>query len=109
MYIGKFLTGAQVVYNIIYEVQQFINKYTCIDLFFFSKINQVTINTIPAGSPFIFIDQRPGILNKIHILGAELIDLGTNSLEEGRNGYGLIDCHRYITYPEFHCVEKRVN
>ena len=52
--------------------------------------------------------KRAGIHHIIQILGAQFIDLGTDSLEQCGNNDGFVYGHRHITYPELDCVEERV-
>ena len=42
---------------IINKFKQFIKEHTCIDLFFFTKVDEVTVNSIPACTPLVLIYQ----------------------------------------------------
>ena len=62
------MPAAQRIYHIVYKIEQLIDQYPGIDFLFLTKIDQAAIDTIPAGAPFIFVDQRAGILYKIEVL-----------------------------------------
>ena len=55
-------------YYVINKIKEFINEYPGIYFSFFSKIDHTAVYTIPAGTPFIFVDQDTRINNKIQIL-----------------------------------------
>ncbi len=103
------MAAAQGIYHIIYKVQEFINKDPGIHFFFFPEIDQMPVDAIAAGPPFILIDQGAGILDIIHVLQTELVDLYTDSLEKGRDADGLIYRHGDIADAEFDRVKERMN
>src|SRR3569833_1640282 len=103
------LPAAQRIEHIIHKIQQLIDQHPGIDLLLFAKVDQVTVDTISAGPPFILIDQRPRILYIVHVPAAQLVDLYTDGLEQRGDTDGLIHCHGYITDPELHRIEEWVN
>ena len=84
------MAASEMVYYIINEIEQFIDQYPGVHFFFFTKIDQSSINPISAGSPFIFIDQGAGVLNEIEVFGTQLIDLRTNCLEKA--AMAIVSC-----------------
>ena len=74
-------TASQRINNIINKVEQFVNQYPGIYFFFLTKINQVAVDAITAGPPFVFIDQCALVDNEIQILRSEFINFGADSLK----------------------------
>src|SRR4030095_4636907 len=95
--------------DVIYKIQEFIDQDPGIYFFLFSKSSESAIDAVSAGPPFVFIDQCPGVLNKVQILRAQLIDFCANSLEQGGKSNGFFNGHRDITNAEFNSIEKRMN
>src|SRR5437868_15545744 len=101
--------AAQWVYHIIYKIQQFVDKDPCIYFFFLSEIDKVAVDAIPAGTPFILVYQGARILDIVHILTAQFVDLYANGLEKRGDTNGLVHRHRDVADAELHGVEERVN
>jgi len=75
------LSAVERVDDVVDEVQQLIDERARIDLFFFSEVDKVSVNSVTTRPPFIFIDKRTRVNDKVQILGPEFIDLRTDSLE----------------------------
>src|SRR6188472_2437344 len=105
----KTMPAAKMVNNGINKIKQFIYECTGVHFFFFSKIDHSAINTISAGSPFIFIKQCPGVLNKIQVLATQKINSCTYSLEKGCDGDRFINGKRDITNAKFYGIKKRMH
>src|SRR5258708_18620455 len=103
------MAAAQGIYHIIYKVQEFINKDPGIHFFFFPAIDQMPVDAIAAGPPFILIDQGAGILVIIYVVQTEVVDLYTDSLEKGRDADGLMYLHGSTVEGGFDRVKGRVN
>jgi len=62
------LPAVERVDDIVHKVEQFVDEYAGIDFFFFSEVDQVSVDAIAAGAPFVFVDQRAGILDIVHVV-----------------------------------------
>src|SRR5258707_6346166 len=100
------LPAAERIDDIVDKIQQLVDQGAGVHLFYFPEVDEIAVDTIAAGPPFVLVYQGARILDIVHVLQTELIDLYADGLEERGDAHRLVDGHRHIADAELHGIEE---
>src|SRR5256886_6080261 len=86
----------ELVHNVVDEFKILVDQIARCNLFLFSEINQLAIQTIARRTPLVFHDQSAPIEAESLISGIQLVQLRNRGLDERRQRNSFIHSHRNI-------------
>src|SRR6202007_823430 len=94
------LPAADMVYDVVHELEQFVDQNPRIDLFLLPEIDQGAVDSVPPGPPLVFVDQRPVVDDEIKVAAVQRVKFGADRLEKACDGDGLVHGQGYVADAE---------
>src|SRR5947209_644259 len=108
MHILNRATAAQFINHIVNEFKKFNGKLAHGNFSFLPKIDELSLDPITRGTPFIFFDKRTPVYAVAHVAGVKAMQLDHDGLSQRRDSHRLLYLGSDITHPEFQRAKRRV-
>src|SRR5215472_10863016 len=105
---GQGIAAAQIVDDIVDEIEEFFAEFAHGDFGLFAEIDQIAVDAPARRAPFVFLDQRARIHAVAHVLGVEIMELDDDGLRQGGDGDGVFDSRCYVADSKFEGAEHGV-
>src|SRR5215471_2973513 len=99
---------AELVHDVVHELEHFPGELAEGDLDLLAEVDQLTVDAVAAGPPLVLEDQRPAVAPPAQVLGAQLVELDADGLDQGRQRNRLVGPHRDVAHAELDRLEEGV-
>src|SRR5262245_28661231 len=103
-----FLARAQLVHDVVHELEHLLRQFAEGDFNFLAKIDELPVDPVAAGPPLVLQDQRAAVPPPAQVLGAQLVELDADRLDERRDRDRLVGAHRDVADAELDRLEEGV-
>src|SRR6266498_2920744 len=102
------LAGAQLVHDVVHELEHLSREVAEGHLDFLAAIDQFPVDSPAARAPLVLEDQRAAVTPPAQVLDTQFVELHADRLDQRRDRYRLVHAHRNVADAELDRLEEGV-